>query len=117
MQPRQRERPGGNGRHTWEVQPALEHARAAHSTVRAAEWLVVGSPLPEALIQYWQRVTAEPRLRTLVILLRQLLSLNDPFGGGPTDDTCDLGTRWPPAAAERPTSRHILDLKVAPRKK
>jgi hypothetical protein len=74
-------------------------------------------PLSQALIQFCQRLTDEPRLCTLVILLRQHLSLNDPFGGGPTDDTSALGTRWTPAVAEYPTSRHILDLKVAPRKK
>jgi hypothetical protein len=93
-------------------QPTLEHAR-----VQATEWLVAGSPLFQALIQYRQRLTYEPRLCTLVILLRQHQSLNDPFGGGPIDDKCDAGTRWPPAAAERPTSCHIFDLKVAPRKK
>jgi hypothetical protein len=76
-----------------------------------------GSPLPQALIQFCQRLTNEPRLCTLIILLRQHLSLNDQFGGGPADDTCDRGTRLPSVAAERPTSRHILDLKVAPRKK
>jgi hypothetical protein len=64
----------------------------------------------------FQRLTDELRLCILVILLRQHLSLNEPSGGGPIDDTCDPGTRWPPAAAEHPTSRHILDLKVAPRK-
>ncbi len=49
---------------------------------------------------------------TLAILLRQHLSLNDQFGGDPTDDTSALGTRKPPAAAERPTLRHTLDLKL-----
>lgn len=92
-------------------QPTLEHA-----CVQAAEWLVAGLPLSQALIQYRQRLTAEPRLCTLVILLRQNLSLNEPSGGGPIDDTCDPGTRWRPAAAEHPTSRHILALKIAPRK-
>ena len=92
-------------------QPTLEHARA-----QAAEWLVTGLPLSQALIQYRQRLTAEPRLCTLVILLRQHLSLNEPSGGGPIDDRCDPGTHWPPAAAERLTSRHILDHNVPPRK-
>ncbi len=91
-------------------QPTLEHA-----SVQATKWLVAGSPLFQALIQYRQRLTDEPRLCIMVILLRQHLSLNKPFGGGPIDDTCDPGTRWPPAAAEHPTSRHILDLKVTPR--
>jgi len=99
-----------------DVQPTLEHESASHSTARAAEWLVARSPLSQALIQFCQRLTDEPRLGTLVILLRQKMSQNDSFGGGPADDTCDHGTRWPAAAAERPASRHILDLKVAPRK-
>jgi hypothetical protein len=81
-----------------------------------AERLVAGLPLSQALIQYRQRLFDEPRLCTLDILLRQHLSLNDPFGGGPIDDTCDAGVRWPPAAAECPTSRHILDHNVPPRK-
>src|SRR2546428_30378 len=102
MRPRKREKPGCNGPRTWDVQSTLEHASAAHSTVRAAEWLVAGSPLPQALIQFCQRLTNEPRLCTLIILLRQHLSLNDQFGGGPTDDTCDRGTRWPPVAAAPP---------------
>jgi hypothetical protein len=76
-----------------------------------------GSALSQALIQLCRRLTDEPRLSTLVILLRQHPSLNDPFGGGPTGDPCSLETRWPAAAAECPTLRHILDLKVAPRKK
>jgi hypothetical protein len=54
--PRKRERPGGKVRHTWEVQLTLEHGSAAHSTVRAAEWLVAGSPLSQALIQFSQRL-------------------------------------------------------------
>jgi hypothetical protein len=93
-------------------QPTLEYAN-----VQAAEWLVAGLPLSQALIQFRQRLAAEPRLCTLVILLRQHLSLNEPSGGGPIDDTCDPGTHWPTAAAEHPTARHILDLKVALRKK
>ena len=92
-------------------QPTLEHASA-----QAAERLVAGLPLSQALIQYCQRLFDEPRLCTLDILLRQHLSLNDPFGGGPIDDTCDAGVRWPLAAAECPTSRHILDHNVPPRK-
>ena len=98
MQPRKRDRSRCNGPRTWDVQPTLEDVSAAHATAQAAEWLVAGSPLPQALIQFCQRLINEPRLGTLVILLRQQL------GGGP------------PAAAERPTSRHILDRKVAPRK-
>ena len=77
MRPRKREKPGCNGPRTWDVQSTLEHAHAAHSTVRAAEWLVAGSPLPQALIQFCQRLTNEPRLCTLIILLRQHLSLAD----------------------------------------
>src|SRR5271167_253828 len=60
----------------------------------------------------FQRLTDELRLSILVILLRQHLSLNEPSGGGPIDVTCDPGTRWPPAAVEHPTSRHILDSKL-----
>ena len=93
-------------------QPTLEHASA-----QAAERLVVGLPLSQALIPYRQRLTVEPRLCMLVILSRQDLSLIDPFGGGPFDDACDPGGRWQAAAAERPTSRHILDHHVPPRKK
>jgi hypothetical protein len=55
--PRKRERPGCKVRPTWEVQLTLEHGSAAHSTVRAAEWFVAGSPLSQALIQFCQRLT------------------------------------------------------------
>jgi len=116
MQPRRRERPGCKGRHTWEVQLTLEHESAAHSTARVAEWVVAGSPLCQALIPFCQRLTDGPRLCTRVILLRQHLSLNDQLGGGPTDDTSSLGTRVSAAAAVRSSSRHILDLNIAPRK-
>jgi hypothetical protein len=54
--PRQRERPGCKVRHTWEVQFTLEHESAVHPNVQAAEWLVAGSPLAQALIQFCQRL-------------------------------------------------------------
>ena len=53
----------------------------------------------------------------LVILLRQHLSLNEQFGGGPTDDTCTPGTRWQAASAERPSLRHSLIQTDTSRKK
>ena len=76
-----------------------------------------GPGLFQALIQFASGSLTGLDCATLVILLRQHLSLNELFGGGPTDDTCTLGTRWPAATAERPTVRHNLNLTDAPRKK
>ena len=75
-----------------------------------------GPGLFQALIQFASGSLTGLDCATLVILLRQHLSLNEQFGGGPTDDTCTLGTRWPAATAERPTSRHNLNLTDVPRK-
>ena len=47
----------------------------------------------------------------------QHLSLDDPLGGGPIDDACMLELAEASAAAERPTSRHILGIEVTQRKK
>ena len=51
-----------------------------------------------------------------VILLRQHVSLNEPFGGGPIDDTCASWTSLTTRSCRLPTSRTTLDICVAPRK-
>jgi hypothetical protein len=57
MQRRKRERPDGNNRFGWELQPTLEKASPTRSMSQVPGLSVAGSFLPQALIRLGRRLT------------------------------------------------------------
>jgi hypothetical protein len=98
-------------RRVWDFQSTLEP-----SCAQAAERLVADPELSQALIEMPSGSPPRPTDRTRQPVVAAS-GLDDPFGGGPPDDTPHPGTRRPSADAERKNSGHIPKQLPARRKK